>query len=80
MEISRNRFNRPIVAFVLFVLLALSYVELALVMALPEHDPSLGTQSAFVLLSHEAPKMGTTTGAAPPAPAAIEPTRHAHQP
>jgi len=74
MEISgnRHRLSRLVVAFVLFALLAGSYAVLILLVAPPEYDPHLATESAVVLLSHQAPKVGAAAAAAPTATKAME--------
>jgi hypothetical protein len=76
---SRRRFTRRIVAFALFVLIALSYVAATLVVAPTAQDAGLALQSAIVLRLHEAQKPGAATVTAPSAPAATSPTRHGHQ-
>jgi uncharacterized PurR-regulated membrane protein YhhQ (DUF165 family) len=80
MEISRkpHRFNRRIIAFALFVLLALSYVLVTLVVAPPERDPAQATQSAIVLLPHQATKAGAPA-AVSTAAELMEPARHDYQ-
>jgi hypothetical protein len=74
---THDRFNRWIVAFVLFALLAASYAVFLLLVAPPEYDPHLATESSVVLLSHQARKAGAATA---PAPEAMDPIRHVKQP